>query len=281
MRRAHLQLGHPRRVGSPHGRKPPPQGGARRRREDVRGERPADARGRVLERVQNVLGLDLHRCLRHLGRDRRIAVAIAPDPAAEPKERRRQRWPAAASSRIQRAVESAVDLGHGTEQGFVEDRHHGAHLVEGLQLGRPQLPGAPQQVDLFEQPAPRLDELAGRGRGIVEALEPLTDPPDSRHDRSPPRFRRMGCENRVDLEPTHQLAQALAPELPAQMLHRRRERLGQGIRTLVALLQNPRSVVLLGKVGQVEVARERLRHLLRALDRPAGDKLLRGVLGAR
>ena len=210
--------------------------------------------------MQHVLGLD-RQCRRgHRGGDVGVAVAVSADPAAEAQKGRRQRGPAARVARAQGAVQRSVDLGHREEKRLVEHGHDRAHLVERLDLRRTQLPGAPQDVDLLDEPAPRLDTLALRTRGS-----------SSRSSCSPARRiavttarRRASVGWAVKTGWTSRSARIWlrrrAPCRDLSCANRGRQRFGQRLRPLVPLTQDARAVVLLGEVGEMEVARERARH---------------------
>src|SRR5260370_19026484 len=94
-----------------------------------------------------MVGVDLHRLDRDLGRDSRVAVAIAADPAPEPDERRGKRRARPGVVGGEGGVEVAVDLGHSSKQCLVEDRHHGADLVEWMHRGAAELGGTPQRSE--------------------------------------------------------------------------------------------------------------------------------------
>ena len=216
--------------------------------------------------------VDRHRVGGHLRRDRGIAVPVAADPAAKTQEGR--------SRRAERRVERAKDLGHHAEERLVEDGHEGADLVQGLDLGRPHLGGAPQRVDLLAQPAIGFDLLTIGDPWIVEAFELLSDAADRGHDRTAPRLRRVSGEDRMELQAGHELGQALAAKPVPQLRDARGERLRERRRATVALPDHPGPMVLLGEVGEVEVARERARDQLGALELPGRDQPLRIPLEA-
>jgi hypothetical protein len=85
----------------------------------------------------------------------------------------------------------------------------------------------------------------------------------------------MGGEDRVHLETGQGLSQPLLAQRFAELSHGGGQAVRQHGSAAVALAQRPRPLVLLGQVGEVEIAGEGARHLLRAFQRPAGDQALR------
>ena len=253
----------------------PLQAAARPRGGPVGRQRPADPAARRLQPAQQVIGLDLQ-CLRSNGAgDVRVAIAVAAHPAAQAQERRRHRRRHAGDFRLDGGVERAINVWHHLEEALVENGHHRPHLVLGLDLGAPELRGPPEQVNLLQQAALGLALLAGRERGIVEALELVAHPPDGRDHGPAAGLRGVGGEHRVHLQPGQRLPQALLPQRPAQFGHRRCQAVRKHGPTPVALPQRPLPLVLLGQVGEVEIAGEGARHLLSPLQRPVGDQPLR------
>ncbi len=224
-----------------------------------------------------MVGLDRHRLLGHRGGHERVAVSVAADPRAEAKERRGERRARAGAPRIQGAVEGAVDLGHASKQRLVEHGRYRPHLVERLRLGRAQLPGAPQDVDLLEKAAVGVVALARGAARVVEAVELLADAPDRRDDGSPAGLGRVRGEHGLHLEATDGLAQPARSEQAAKVGDGGRERLAERL-AAVPLAQHPRAVVLLGEVREVEVAGERTRDLLGSRDGPRRDEALGRLL---
>ncbi len=251
------------------------EGGAQLRRErgalGGHGHRAADAGGRVLQRDQHVLVLDQQGLTRDLGGHVGVAVAVAADPGAVADVGAGDRR-AGAGARFERAVERPVDQRHRPEERLVEGRHGGPHLVERVELGRAELGGPPQQVDLLPQPPLGLLLLAGTTtRGVVE-VEVATDPLDRGHHRPPPRLGRVGRQHRPELQVPDEPVELLGPHVVAERAHRLGQRLGHRHVVTVALPQDADAVVLLGQVGEVEVAREGPRDQHGAVDRPIGDQ---------
>ena len=238
------------------------------RRVGVDGERPPDARRRGLERKQDVLALDGDGLGGDAGVDARVAVAVATDPASEP-----HKWRDLAF-RAERILEGPHELRHEAKQGVVEDRHQRADLVDGPDLEGPQLRRPPQRIDLLDQPPVRIEPLAVRDPRIIKALELIAHTPDRRHHGTPSGLCRVGGEDGVDLETSDELVQPLRPEPAAELMNRRADRLGHRLRSAVAFANHARSVVLLGQVGEMEVAGEGSCDELRKFQRPRGDELL-------
>ena len=248
---------------------PSPQRNGGRRGVGVDCERAADAgRGR-LEREEDVLGLDGHRLRGDRGGDRGIAVAIAPDPAAEAQE--------GALRAI--VAECPHELRHDAEERFVEDRGERAHLVERLHMRRPQLRGAPQDVHFLDQAAPSVSALGVGDAWIIQTLQLLTDPTDGGHHSPPAGFGRVRREDGMDLERRDELVDPLTAEPGAQLRHGGRDRFRDGL-AAVTLADHPRAVVLLGEVGEVEITREGASHHLRTFERPRGHEPFRVALEA-
>ena len=175
-------------------------GVARRRRVDVEGEGASDAEGRALETEQHVLAGDLRRLACHRRRHERVAVTVAADPGSDPHERAHHGGAASGGRSLQRIVDATVDLRDRREQGVVEDRHHGAHLVGGRRLLGPKRAGAPQRVDLLEH-LPLGPPLVGAvAQRRVAFLQQLGQTADARGDRSPACFGRVGGEDRVEAQ---------------------------------------------------------------------------------
>ena len=128
--RALLDLGPPiGRCGAQRGQ-PAPKLRSRRRGGGIDGDRAPDAGGRGLESEERVLGLDPDGLRGHGRGHRFVAVAVAADPAAETQERGRKRRAHTGVGGTQRPVQRAIDLWHHTKEGFVEDGHDRAHLIE-------------------------------------------------------------------------------------------------------------------------------------------------------
>jgi hypothetical protein len=126
---------------------------ARRRRVLGESQRLGDAPGRVREAEQDVLRRDPGGLLGDGCRDERVAVAVAADPRAETDERAHDGRTAASARPLQGVVDAPVHVRDSGVEGLVEDRHDGAHLVDGRRLLRAQRRGAPQRVDLLEHAA--------------------------------------------------------------------------------------------------------------------------------
>ena len=243
------------------------QGSRWRRGLDVERQRTADAIGDGLESQQGVLRLDRHRLGRDLRRDRGVAVAIAADPAADAKEGRGRVRPTECD------VERPHELRRHAKQRLVENGHERADLVEWLHVHRANLSSPPQRIDLLDQPSFRVAPFGVRNPRIVKALQLLAHATDRRDHRAPSRLRGVRREDRVDLEVRNELVESLAAQLWPKVPDRGGQGFGLGLRSAVALAKHARAVVLFGEIGQVEVARERARHLLRAIEPPRGDEL--------
>jgi hypothetical protein len=157
--------------------------------------------------VHDVVGLDPQRSLGDVGRDRRVAVAVAADPRPPAQERRhpwraRSRSPAVGGrstgrrSVVEGGVHRPVQAGHEREQRGVEERHRGPHLVERRRDDRPQVGGAPQDRDLLTQAAPDSLVLGRRQARIVEPLEQRGEPPQRDEQRPPAGLGRVRGEDR-------------------------------------------------------------------------------------
>ncbi len=127
--RALLQLSRSLGLGGAQRVQPAVELGTRRGGGCVRRHCAADSKRRGFESEQCVLGLNQHRGRGHLGGHRIVAIAIAPNPAAEAKECGREGWAHAGIRRAQRAIELAIDLRHDTKQRFIENSHRRADLV--------------------------------------------------------------------------------------------------------------------------------------------------------
>ena len=109
----------------------------RRRRVLGQRQRLGDPDGRALQAEQDVLGTDRRGLLRDGGCHERVAVAVAADPRPETDEGAHDGRATAGRGSLQRIVDASVDVGDRRVQGLVEDRHDGAHLVDGSRLLRP------------------------------------------------------------------------------------------------------------------------------------------------
>jgi hypothetical protein len=243
-------------------------------------ERAADAEGHPLEAEQDVLARDARGLLGDRRGDVRVAVAIRGDPVAEPEERGRHRVAHAGLVAEQPVVEQPVDARDDLEQRLVEHAHGGADLVERRGPRGAQGRGAPQAVDLLEQPP--VDVLAREraGHGAVPLGEQVADAADPRGDRPTPRLGGVRREHRVEAHLAEAAHGLLAAELLGEPAHGVRDGVGHEARRGLALAEDAHAVVLLGQVGEVEVARERAGDLLRALGRERGDEPL-GIVDGR
>ena len=155
------------------------------------GDRLGQPGGNGLVPAEDVIGVDPEGSLADLRGDRRVAVAVAPDPRLPGQERpgpgrtsprstgvgrlrcsRAGRIGAAScpGDGIERSVRLAVDPGNDGEDRLVEERERGPDLVEGRDGTRPQISRSPQQRDLLAQASPSVailvgDDLPIAGRG--------------------------------------------------------------------------------------------------------------------
>ena len=249
----------------------------------ARGKRPCHSRPRHLRRdrlheagrdrlvpVHDVVGLDPQRPLGHVGRDRRVAVAVAADPRPPAQERRHPRRARSRSSAVGRrsparravvegGVHRPVQARHEREQRGVEERHRGPHLVERRRDDRPQVGGAPQDRDLLAQPAPDLAVLGRRQARIVESLEQRGEPPQRDKERPPAGLGRVRGEDRRDRQPLDRTVELVVgstqPPQPADGVGERPVQ-HPGARGTCAPGQRADPLPLLGEVHQLEVERE-------------------------
>ena len=227
-----------------------------------------------------MLGLNPHRLRGDASRYRRVAVAVAADPAPESEERRRDRRAAARPIAGDRVVERAHQLRNDSKQRLVEDGHERTHLVQGLHVRCADLRRQPQPIDLLDEPSLGVDALGVGDAGIVEALELVAHAPDRGDHGTAPRLGGVRREYRLDLERRDELLEALAAQLGLQRADARLQRLRQRFRSAVALADDPRPMVLLGEIRQVEVAGKRARHLLGAVEAPGGHEFFGVALKA-
>src|SRR2546421_502711 len=94
------------------------------------------------------------------------------------------------------------------------------------------------------------------------------DAPDGRDHRPAPSLGRVRREDGVDLERLDQTVESLRTEFGSKLADRRGQRLGHWFRSAVAFADDARTMVFLSEVGQMEIARERARHLLGAIESP-------------
>ena len=212
--------------------------------------------------------MHVHRSRGHTSRHGRVPVAIAADPAAEAQEWSGERRALRGTRRAQRAVHRPEQLGHDSKQGLVENRHERAHLVERRDAERAYLRRPPQRVDLLDEPSLRVALFAVGDPRIVQPLELIADAPDGRDHRPAPSLGRVRCEDGVDLERLDQTVESLRTQLGSKLADRRGQRLGHWLRSAVAFADDARTMVFLSEVGQMEIARERARHLLGAIESP-------------
>ncbi len=271
-----LDVGDQVRVDRPGVLQDPADRCGRRSGRRVQGHRAAELVRGQLERTQYVVGLDLHRLAGDRRGDVRVAVAVAADPGAEPDERRHHRLLDPGRLAGQRVVEPPVDVADDIEQGLLEDGHRRADLVQRGRPAGPQLRRTPEDVDLLDQAALVLGQLAVTGPGVAALLQERRDAPDRRQCRAAPGLGRVRGQHRAELQPVEQRAGLLLAALCGDLL----DRLGQlrhrrGVAGAVALPQYAGAVQLLAQVRQVEVAGEGAGDVLGPLVRPGGDQLPR------
>ena len=200
---------------------------------------------------------------RDLGRDVRVAVAIAADPGAEP-HRRRRRAAARAGVGAQRAIDAAQIPRQRVPQALLEHHQAAAHLVERRRpLGRAPR-RSPTRPSISRRSAAISSSLLRAGEiGTVAARQRRGDPVVFLHERAPGDLGRMRREHELDLQRAHRLVQ------PSRRTRRgassranassHEPRCGRGLR--VALIRAPAAdaVMLLGDVREVQEMRERPR----------------------
>ena len=175
--------------------------GTRGRRGDlVGGQCAPDPFHRDLQGFAGVFGLDGQRPSGDFGGHVRIAVPVAADPGTEPDERGHRAGDRAAGRADQRSLGGPVQPGHSPDQGLVEDRHDGAHLVQRFRLGGAQDRRQMQQFDLFQQAA--AGDVLGLGAqpGILQSLQLLADPAQGGGDRAAPGLRRVRGEHGMNAQ---------------------------------------------------------------------------------
>ncbi len=233
-----------------------------RRGRGIGGQGGADAGGGRLQPAEDVLRLDEHRLARHLGGDLRISVAITADPASESQKGRRGRQLHARGDTVEPGAELPVDGRDQSEEGLVEDAHEGANLIERLQLLAAQLGGAPETVDLLQQPPSGLRLRRLRCPRSVQPIELLAHPSKDRGHGASTRFGGMRGEYRVHAKCRKQSVQALVSELRAHRVKGGCEPFRRTGRIEVGLPQRASAIPLFGQVDEVEIAGERTRDLL-------------------
>jgi hypothetical protein len=136
---------------------------------DARGHRDAagERRDRLLEVRQAGVLHEPQRCGGHLGRDVRVAVAVAAHPRAERQQRRHDDVLAGVAV-ADRCVEVAVQRGHDLDERRGEVDEAGRDLVEDGRRDGAQLVGGPQLLDRGLDAAAHLLALAGHGDALVE-----------------------------------------------------------------------------------------------------------------
>jgi hypothetical protein len=215
----------------------------------------ADTSRLALQPAEDVVGVDLRRCLRDIRRDPGIPVAVRADPASPGKERTELRRSGAGAG-VQRRVEPAVHRGKHVEDRLVEQRHRASHLVERLGPVLPHGVRRPQRGDLLGEAATDLLAGAAPDAGIVELVDQLRDPPEDLADRSALRLGRMSRQHQGDLEVAGRI----------ERRGRGLDRVGHGLVAPAAFPQRADALVLLREVDQLEVARERACHRLGPID---------------
>ena len=189
------------------------------------GDRLHESGGDGLVAVEQVVGLDAQRVDRRLGRHRRVAVAVAADPAAPAQRRGRAGRAGAGASRVagrpvvarhptalptggiagrcadvQRTVERAQQAGREGEQRLVEDGHRRAHLVQGRWSRRAEVGGPPEEGDLLAQPTPDLGVLDPRQARVVQPGGEIRDAALCREQGPSASLRRVRGEHRRHAE---------------------------------------------------------------------------------
>ena len=239
----------------------------------VGGEGAGDPVAGGLQAAQHVLGLDAHRLAGHLVGDVGVAVAVAADPGPVADERHGPGRADAGALGVQGPVQGTVDVRDDGEDGLVEGRQGGAHLVERVEPGVAQLGGAPEQVDLLQQAAVRLGGLGAALVGAVPGVELGADPQDGGGDGAAAGLGGVGGEHGVELHARDQRVEVLlSPGALADGADGRGQGLAGRVGGVVALAQRAHALVLLGQVGEVEVDGEGARDLLCAFQGPGGHQ---------
>ena len=224
-----------------------------------------------------MVGLDRHRPLGERRGHERVAVPVAADPAAQPDERGHLRRPRARRLAGELVVELAVRGRQDLEQRVVEDRHRRTDLVERAGLGGADLGGTPEQVDLLEQPArgsrpapPRRDG-ARPARTAACEIRRIADATARRRAS-------VGCAVRTgrNSSPASSVSACSSPYCALTSPTAAASESRTGVFAGVVLAERPDAVVLLGQVGQVEVAGEGAGDVLGALEVPRRHELLAG-----
>ena len=176
--------------------------------------------------------------------------------------------PPPAATRIERPVERPDVAGDDGEQRLVEDRERRSHLVERRRHHGPQVAGVPQQRDLLAQASPQVRVLVGRRQRVVERVQQPPDPAQRDEQRAAPGLRRVGGEDRVDLDRAEPRLEPGPVGDGGQPLHG----LAEGLVDRPALgapgarPQHADALALLREVDELEVEGERAGDGRRALD---------------
>ena len=215
-------------------------------------------------------GVALHHCI-HV----RIAVAVAPDPAADPHEGLEVR-------RIQQAPPRRQLLGRDVQEDAVQEGDHRLDLVLHHQPLGPHQTRGPQNDDLAAQ---RLGDRAGRaGRArLVAGVQQVADGGDAVDHALAAHLGRVGGQDRRHQGLTQQVGhRRLVHALIGQTLQGAFRRIGAGAR-LGLVARAAAAGPVLGDVGQKREQGEAVRQPCRLIHRHGGEQLLQplGRMGRR
>ena len=217
--------------------------------------------------------MDARHLASQLRGDRRIAVAIAPDPRAPAQEGRCSRRPRPAQSgvageptgavpaasdpgSVHRAIEGPVNARHGPKERFVEEGQGCPDLVDRGRGGLPHRRGPPQQADLLAQLALDL--------GLFE--KPVAAPQRGQH-RAPAGFSGMGGQYRRDTQPPQQLLDPIGrPVALAEPVDRRIRGAFVGPGRPLGSIELTNLVALLAQIDELEIQAECVGQRLGLVD---------------
>ncbi len=240
-------------------------------------------RGHLGIAVEDVVGVDAQRLEGRLGGDERVPVPVAADPRPPAQEGRhdggagtgpsgvgcRRIFRKRSAQPVEGRVEDAVDARGDSEEGCVEEDHCRTHLVQRCRPLAAQVGGAPQDGDLLPEATSDLCVAGRRQSGVVEAVEEAVDAAQGEQDRATPGFRGMGGQDGRDA----QAAETGSDGLQAFPVRGdARDRRGDGAAHRLAAsapltpAQDPDTLLLLGKVRELEERAEGMGQDLQALE---------------
>ena len=223
---------------------------------DVGGQGPPHPIHGQGQRLERMLSLHPHRAAGDLGSHVRVAVPVPADPGTEPDKGRDRTGDRTGGRPDQRHLGGPIQAGHGADQGLVEHRHHGAHLVERLRLGGAQDRRPVQQFDLLQQPAPGDSALVRTEARVAQPLQLFRHPAQRGGDGTAPGLGGVRSQDRMDPQGVEHLGGAIRGGG-----HLGPQRVAGVAVTVRGPLEQACAVAFIGQVHQMQMDGERSREV--------------------